>query len=154
MSQDKTHSPADGEDLCLDIVAIKKIIPHRYPLLLVDRIIELVPGERIVGIKSVTSNEPFFEGHFPDYPVMPGVLIIEALAQTGAVLMLQEGKEGQIPFFAGIDKARFRRQVVPGDQLRLELTVLRARAGTCKMDAKAYVDGELAAEAEILAVAR
>ncbi len=137
----------------LDIVAIKKIIPHRYPLLLVDRIIEMVPGERVVGLKSVTGNEPFFEGHFPDYPVMPGVLIIEALAQTGAVMMLQES-EVQIPLFAGIDKARFRRQVVPGDQLRLELVVLRARAGTCKMTAKAFVDGELAAEAEIMAVAR
>ena len=137
----------------LDIVAIKKIIPHRYPLLLVDRIIEMVPGERVVGLKSVTGNEPFFEGHFPDYPVMPGVLIIEALAQTGAVMMLQES-EVQIPFLAGIDKARFRRQVVPGDQLRLEVVVLRARAGTCKMTAKAFVDGELAAEAEIMAVAR
>ena len=137
----------------LDIVAIKKIIPHRYPLLLVDRIIEMVPGERVVGLKSVTGNEPFFEGHFPDYPVMPGVLIIEALAQTGAVMMLQES-EVQIPLFAGIDKARFRRQVVPGDQLRLEVVVLRARAGTCKMTAKAFVDGELAAEAEIMAVAR
>ena len=113
----------------------------------------MVPGERVVGLKSVTGNEPFFEGHFPDYPVMPGVLIIEALAQTGAVMMLQES-EVQIPFFAGIDKARFRRQVVPGDQLRLELVVLRARAGTCKMAAKAFVDGELAAEAEIMAVAR
>ncbi|MBT6148705.1 MAG: 3-hydroxyacyl-ACP dehydratase FabZ [Gemmatimonadetes bacterium] len=137
-----------------DIVAIKKIIPHRYPLLLVDRIIEMVPGERIVGLKSVTANEPFFQGHFPEFPVMPGVLIIEALAQTGAVLMLQEGEEGQIPFFAGIDKARFRRQVVPGDQLRLELTVLQARRGTCKMKAQAFVESEIAAEAEILAVAR
>lgn len=142
------------EGVLLDIVAIKEIIPHRYPLLLVDRIIEMVPGERIVGLKSVTANEPFFQGHFPDYPVMPGVLIIEALAQTGAVLMLQEGKKGQIPFFAGIDKARFRRQVVPGDQLRFELTVLQARRGTCKMKAQAYVGTELAAEAEILAVAR
>ncbi|MEC8990696.1 MAG: 3-hydroxyacyl-ACP dehydratase FabZ [Candidatus Latescibacterota bacterium] len=140
-------------ETALDIVAIKKIIPHRYPLLLVDRIIEMVPGERVVGLKSVTGNEPFFEGHFPAYPVMPGVLIIEALAQTGAVMMLQES-EVQIPFLAGIDKARFRRQVVPGDQLRLEVVVLRARAGTCKMTAKAFVDGELAAEAEIMAVAR
>ena len=149
--------PGDADEATtetvLDIVAIKKIIPHRYPLLLVDRIIEMVPGERVVGLKSVTGNEPFFEGHFPDYPVMPGVLIIEALAQTGAVMMLQES-EVQIPLFAGIDKARFRRQVVPGDQLRLELVVLRARAGTCKMTAKAFVDGELAAEAEIMAVAR
>lgn len=154
MSETIPEETHDGDDVCLDIVAIKKIIPHRYPLLLVDRIVELIPGERVVGLKSVTNTEPFFQGHFPEYPVMPGVLIIEALAQTGAVLMLQEGKEGQIPFFAGIDKARFRRQVVPGDQLRLELTVLRARAGTCKMDAKAYVGDELAAEAEILAVAR
>ena len=140
----------------LDLQAIMEVLPHRYPLLLVDRIAELVPGERIVGLKNVTINEAFFQGHFPGYPVMPGVLIIEALAQTGAVMMLRslENAAGKIPFFAGIDKARFRRQVVPGDQLRLELKVLQQRAGTCRLDAKAYVGEELAAEAEILAVVR
>ena len=140
----------------LDLKAIMEVLPHRYPLLLVDRIVELIPGERIVGLKNVTANESFFQGHFPGYPVMPGVLIIEALAQTGAVMMLRslENATGKIPFFAGIDKARFRRQVVPGDQLRLELTVLQQRAGTCKLEAKAYVGEELAAEAEILAVVR
>jgi 3-hydroxyacyl-[acyl-carrier-protein] dehydratase len=140
----------------LDLKAIMEVLPHRYPLLLVDRIVELIPGERVVGLKNVTANESFFQGHFPGYPVMPGVLIIEALAQTGAVMMLRslENATGKIPFFAGIDKARFRRQVVPGDQLRLELTVLQQRAGTCKLEAKAYVGEELAAEAEILAVVR
>ena len=149
-----SDTEAGAAGAVLDIVEIKKIIPHRYPLLLVDRIVEMVAQERIVGLKSVTANEPFFEGHFPDYPVMPGVLIIEALAQTGAVLMLQGADEGKMAFFAGIDKARFRRQVVPGDHLRLECTVLQARRGTCKMKAQALVEGEIAAEAEILAVAR
>lgn len=140
----------------LELQAIMEVLPHRYPLLLVDRITELVPGERIVGLKNVTINESFFQGHFPGHPVMPGVLIIEALAQTGAVMMLRslEDAAGKIPFFAGIDKARFRRQVVPGDQLRLELKVLQQRAGTCRLDARAYVGDELAAEAEILAVVR
>ena len=116
---------------------------------------ELVPGERIVALKNVTVNEPFFQGHFPGYPVMPGVLIIEALAQAGAVMMLKsmDDPQNKIPFFAGIDRAKFRRQVVPGDQLRLELTVLRQRGPTCKLEAKAYVGEEVAAEAEIMAIA-
>lgn len=140
----------------LDLEAIKALLPHRYPFLLVDRIAELVPGERIVGLKNVTANEPFFQGHFPGHPVMPGVLIIEALAQAGAVMMLRsmEDSAGKIPFFAGIDKARFRRQVVPGDQLRLELTVLQQRRGSCRLDARAYVGEEVAAEAEIFAIVR
>ncbi|MBM3278356.1 MAG: 3-hydroxyacyl-ACP dehydratase FabZ [Candidatus Handelsmanbacteria bacterium] len=140
----------------LDLKGIMEVLPHRYPLLLVDRIVELVPGERVVGLKNVSANEACFQGHFPGHPVMPGVLIIEALAQTGAVMMLRslENAAGKIPFFAGIDKARFRRQVVPGDQLRLELKVLQQRAGTCKLEARAYVGEELAAEAEILAVVR
>jgi len=138
----------------MDVEAIKALLPHRYPFLLVDRVAELVPGERIVGVKNVTANEPFFQGHFPGYPVMPGVLIIEALAQAGAVMMLKgmDDPESKIPFFAGIDKARFRRQVVPGDQLRLELTVRRQRGTSCKLAAKAFVGDELAAEAEIMAV--
>ena len=136
----------------MELRDIAAVLPHRYPVLLVDRIVELVPGERIVGLKNVTANEPFFQGHFPQYPVMPGVLILEALAQTGAVMMLQGADKAGLPFLAGIDKARFRRQVVPGDQLRLELTLLRQRGPSCKLAGKAYVGEELAVEAEILAV--
>jgi len=138
----------------MDAEAIKALLPHRYPFLLLDRIVELVPGERIVALKNATVNEPFFQGHFPGYPVMPGVLIVEAMAQAGAVMMLKsmDDPHGKIPFFAGIDKAKFRRQVVPGDQLRLELTVLRQRGTSCKLEGKAYVDGVLAAEAEIMAI--
>lgn len=143
-----------SEKLQLDIAAIKEILPHRYPFLLIDRVEELVPGERVVAVKNVTVNEPFFQGHFPDFPVMPGVLILEALAQAGAVMMLREEEGPKIPFFAGIDKARFRRPVVPGDCLRLELTVLRQRLGSCRMQAKASVGDEVAAEAEIFAVSR
>ena len=138
----------------LDLPAIKELLPHRYPLLLVDRIDEIVPGERIVGTKNVTANEPFFQGHFPEYPVMPGVLIIEALAQTGAVMMLHGNSEPGVPFFGGIDRAKFRRPVVPGDQLRLELSLLQVRGPSCRLAGKAYVGDELAAEAEILAVLR
>ncbi len=147
----------DSGQAAIDIEGIKRLIPHRYPFLFVDRIVELVAGERIVGIKNVSAGEPFFEGHFPGYPVMPGVIILESLAQTGAIMMLSvdDDDDGEkIPFFAGVDKVKFRRQVVPGDQLRLELTVLRQRAGTCRLQGKAFVDGELAAEAEILAVVR
>jgi 3-hydroxyacyl-[acyl-carrier-protein] dehydratase len=140
----------------MDITEIKEVLPHRYPFLLLDRVEELVPGERIVGLKNVTVNEPFFQGHFPEYPVMPGVLILEALAQAGALMMLRQMEEGTkaIPFFTGIDKARFRRQVVPGDQLRLEVTVLKQRLGLCRLAAKAMVDDELVAEAEISVVAK
>jgi beta-hydroxyacyl-ACP dehydratase FabZ len=138
----------------MDLKAIKTRLPHRYPFLLLDRVLELVPGQRIVGIKNVTANEPFFQGHFPDYPVMPGVLILEALAQAGAVMMLEgvEDPATKVPLFAGIDGARFRRPVVPGDQLRLELTVLKQRGTSCKLAGKAWVGEELAAEAQILAV--
>ena len=142
------------DSVAMDIEAIKALLPHRYPFLLLDRVGELVPGERIVALKNVSANEPFFQGHFPGYAVMPGVLILEALAQAGAVMMLEEMDDSasKIPFFAGIDKAKFRRQVVPGDQLRLEVRVLRKRGASCKIAAKAYVGDELAAEAEILAV--
>ena len=138
----------------LDIQLIKGILPHRYPFLLLDRIVELVPGERVVGIKNVTANEPFFQGHFPDFPVMPGVLILEVLAQAGAAMMLKAAEDagGKVPYLAGIDKAKFRRPVVPGDQLRLELNVLRWRGASCKLEGKAFVGEEVVAEAEIMAV--
>ncbi len=136
----------------LDVREIMDRIPHRYPFLLVDRVIELVPGQRIVAIKNVTMNEPFFQGHFPNAPVMPGVLIIEALAQAGAVLLLSDipDRASKLVYFTGIDEARFRRPVVPGDQIRLTMDVLKLRSRTCKMRGKAEVEGELAAEADIM----
>ncbi|KAB7707449.1 3-hydroxyacyl-ACP dehydratase FabZ [Bacillus aerolatus] len=134
----------------LDIQQIKEIIPHRYPFLLIDQILELEEGKKAVGIKNVTANEEFFNGHFPDYPVMPGVLIVEALAQVGAVAMLiKEENRGKLAFFAGIDGCRFKRQVVPGDQLRLEVEMTRLRGPVGKGKAVATVNGELACEAEI-----
>jgi 3-hydroxyacyl-[acyl-carrier-protein] dehydratase len=138
----------------LDSRAIQEILPHRYPFLLVDKIIELVPRERIVGVKQVTINEYFFRGHFPEAPVMPGVLIIEALAQVGAILALREfdDRDRKIPFFSGIESARFRRPVVPGDTLILEVTPLRMGNKVQKMRGEARVDGHLAAETEIMSV--
>lgn len=135
----------------LDINTIQQILPHRYPFLLVDRILEVEEGKKITGIKNVSANEPFFQGHFPNYPVMPGVLIIEAMAQVGAVAILSmPAYAGRIAFFAGIDKARFRRQVVPGDTLRIEVEVLKLRGTIGKSQARAYVGEELAAEAEMM----
>jgi 3-hydroxyacyl-[acyl-carrier-protein] dehydratase len=136
----------------IDITGIMNSIPHRYPFLLVDRVVELEPQQRVVAIKNVTINEPFFPGHFPGAPVMPGVLIIEAMAQSGAVLLLHEMEDraAKLVYFTGIDKARFRRTVVPGDQLRMTLEVVKLRSRTCKMRGRAEVDGRLAAEAEIL----
>jgi 3-hydroxyacyl-[acyl-carrier-protein] dehydratase len=135
----------------MDARDIVKVLPHRYPFLLVDRILEVEKGKRAVGIKNVTFNEPQFTGHFPDRPIMPGVLIIEALAQVGAVLMLQMPEnQGKLALFAGIDECRFRRMVVPGDQLRMEVEVLRLKGAFGKVRATATVDGQLAAEAELL----
>jgi 3-hydroxyacyl-[acyl-carrier-protein] dehydratase len=138
----------------LDTRAIQELLPHRPPFLFVDRIVELIPRERIVGIKQVTINEPFFQGHYPGAPVMPGVLIIEALAQVGAVLVLREleDRHRRIPLFSGISNAKFRRPVVPGDTLVLEVTALRVGSRVQKMRGEAKVDGQLVAEAEIMSV--
>ncbi|AZB40866.1 3-hydroxyacyl-[acyl-carrier-protein] dehydratase FabZ [Bacillus sp. FJAT-42376] len=135
----------------LDIQQIKEIIPHRYPFLLVDRILEVEEGARAVGIKNVSANEEFFNGHFPDYPVMPGVLIVEALAQVGAVAMLKkEENRGRLAFFTGIDNCRFKKQVKPGDQLRLEVEIIRSRGALGKGKATATVEGQVVCEAEIM----
>jgi beta-hydroxyacyl-ACP dehydratase FabZ len=136
----------------MDIKGIMNSIPHRYPFLLLDRVLELEQGRRVVALKNVTINEPFFLGHFPGAPVMPGVLIVEAMAQAGAVLLLHAmpDRASKLVYFTGIDKARFRRTVVPGDQLRLTLEVLKLRSRSCKLRGIAEVDGQCVAEAEIL----
>ncbi len=135
----------------LDVTQIKEIIPHRYPFLLVDKILEIEEGQKAIGIKNVTANEEFFNGHFPDYPVMPGVLIVEALAQVGAVAMLKkEENRGKLALFTGIDNCRFKRQVKPGDQLRLEVEIIRIKGPIGKGKAIATVDGEIACETEIM----
>jgi 3-hydroxyacyl-[acyl-carrier-protein] dehydratase len=142
----------------LDIQEIIKLLPHRYPFLLIDRVIEFNEGESIVAIKNVTVNEPFFQGHFPGEPVMPGVLILEALAQAAGVLAYKSTNstylDGTLYLFAGIDNARFRRVVKPGDQLRLEAKLLMTKRGIWKLDTKAYVDGDLACSAELLSARR
>jgi 3-hydroxyacyl-[acyl-carrier-protein] dehydratase len=137
----------------IDIDEIRKLLPHRYPFLLVDKIIDLELSKRIVGIKNVTFNEPFFTGHFPERPIMPGVLILEAMAQTGGVLAFKSfpGMEGSV-FFTGIDNARFRKPVVPGDQLKLIVEVVRHRREIWVFDGKALVDDDIVAEARIMAM--
>ncbi|HEY3174624.1 MAG TPA: 3-hydroxyacyl-ACP dehydratase FabZ [Candidatus Polarisedimenticolia bacterium] len=136
----------------MEMREILTILPHRYPFLLVDRIIEMEINTRAVGIKNVSINEPFFNGHFPGNPIMPGVLIVEGMAQVGAALLLSSiaDRKDKLIYFTGIDKCRFRRPVVPGDQIRYELKVLRLKSQVCRMWGDAYVDGQLAAEAEIL----
>ena len=135
----------------LNSMEIQKIIPHRPPFLLVDRILELEPGVKAVGIKNVSINEPFFVGHFPDYPVMPGVLIVEAMAQVGAVALLSmEDFKGKLALFAGIDGVRFKRQVVPGDQLRMEVELKKIRSSIGKGEGRAYVGEDLAVSGELI----
>jgi 3-hydroxyacyl-[acyl-carrier-protein] dehydratase len=138
--------------MLLDVNDIQKILPHRYPFLLIDGIEEMERWKRIVGIKNVTINEHYFQGHFPGKPIMPGVLIIESMAQTGGLLLLQEvpDREKKLLYFVAIDDARFRRPVVPGDQLRLEMNVLAWRNGFCKLQGRATVQGEIAAEATLM----
>ncbi len=135
----------------MDILEIQSLIPHRYPFLLIDRVLEIEPLKRIVAIKNVTMNEPFFQGHFPGAPVMPGVLIIEAMAQAGAILLFREvpDRENKLMYFAGIENARFRKPVVPGDQLRFEVNVLKYKMGFCKLEGKAFVDDKLVCEATV-----
>ncbi len=137
----------------MNILEIMDILSHRYPMLLVDRVLSLEKGEKIVAIKNVTANEPFFPGHFPGEPIMPGVLIIEAMAQAGAILVIVSDNipRNHVTYFGGIDKARFRRPVVPGDQLRLELEVLNKRRGIYFLHGKANVEDNLAAEADLKA---
>ena len=136
-----------------DITAIMDIIPHRYPFLLVDRITRIEEGHSIEGIKNVTINEPFFQGHFPGHPIMPAVLILEAMAQVGGFLLLNsvDDPNHKLMYFMGIDGARFRRPVTPGDQVRFKLTLLKLKGGTSKMRGEAFVDDQLVAEAELLA---
>jgi beta-hydroxyacyl-ACP dehydratase FabZ len=138
----------------MDVREIMEIIPHRYPFLLVDRIESMKEGEEIVGIKNVSINEPFFVGHFPGNPIMPGVLIVEAMAQVGGILAFHSSPKewaGSLVYFLGIDKVRFRKPVVPGDQLRLKLTIIRQKKRIFKMRGEAYVEDTLVAEAELMA---
>jgi len=137
----------------MDIKDIQKLLPHRYPFLLVDRIIELVPATKAVGIKNVTMNEEFFRGHFPDQPIMPGVLIIEALAQVAAILAFKTGGDaGKAVYFMSIERAKFRKPVVPGDQLRLDVSILQHRGSVWKFSGNALVEDKIAAEAEFTAM--
>ena len=137
----------------LDIRAIEKILPHRYPFLLVDRILDITPGEKVVAIKNVTRNEPFFNGHFPGHPIFPGVLIVESMAQAGGFLLLNSGVDpaGKLVYFTGIDNVKFRRPVTPGDQMRLEIEIIKLYKSTAKMKGKAYVQGKVVASAELTA---
>ena len=144
-----------SKEIAIDINQIMKLLPHRYPFLLVDRVLEFTPRQSITAIKNDTINAPFFQGHFPDFPVMPGVLIIEALAQTAALLTFTEEKaDDAVYYFAGIDGARFKKPVLPGDQLVMVATYQREKAGIYKFHVKATVDGELAAEADITCAVR
>jgi UDP-3-O-[3-hydroxymyristoyl] N-acetylglucosamine deacetylase / 3-hydroxyacyl-[acyl-carrier-protein] dehydratase len=150
----RKYGSKGGRGYVFDSNAIEKLLPHTYPMLLVDRILELVPLERVVGLKNVTRNEPFFQGHFPGHPVMPGVLIIEAMGQTGGVLLLNsvENPESKVVYFTGLDNVKFRKTVIPGDQIRFTVNMVMFRRGICKMRGEAYVDQVLVAEADMSAV--
>ena len=147
-------SQSRSQGLCLDSTEIQAILPHRYPFLLVDRIEELEIGKRVIGIKNVTVNEPFFQGHFPGRPIMPGVLIIEAMAQVGGVLAFKSANQGgaKLVYFMGIDKAKFRKPVLPGDRLRFVVDILKARHPYWKMRGEAFVEDSLVCEAELMAM--
>ncbi|MCC6476011.1 bifunctional UDP-3-O-[3-hydroxymyristoyl] N-acetylglucosamine deacetylase/3-hydroxyacyl-ACP dehydratase [bacterium] len=149
----RRYGSKSGRGFVFDSAAIEKLLPHKYPMLLVDRILELVPGERVVGIKNVTRNEPYFNGHFPGHPVMPGVLITEAMGQTGGVLLLNsvEKPESKVVYFTSLENVKFRKPVTPGDQLRLTVEMILFRRGICKMKGSAFVDGALVAEADMTA---
>lgn len=142
------------EPIGMNISEILKLLPHRYPFLLVDRVVECVPGSYIRAYKNITINEPFFQGHFPGAPILPGVLILEALAQTGGLLAaasISDNLDNKLFLFTGLDRVKFRKQVIPGDRLELECSNMRMKLNMCKMEARATVDGKLAAEAEIKA---
>jgi 3-hydroxyacyl-[acyl-carrier-protein] dehydratase len=136
----------------MDVMEIQKLLPHRYPFLLVDRIIKLEPNKGAVGIKNVTINEPFFQGHFPGNPIMPGVLLVEAMAQVAGVLAFGSGVEGDAVYFMSVEKAKFRRPVVPGDQVKLDIKVLQQRGNVWKFSGEAIVDDKVAAESEFTAM--
>jgi 3-hydroxyacyl-[acyl-carrier-protein] dehydratase len=148
--ENPTHAPQPGQ--VLEIADIMAILPHRFPFLLIDRVIEIERKKRIVAIKNVTINEPFFQGHFPNYPIMPGVLVIESMAQAGGALLLTEipDRESKLMVFTGIERAKFRRPVVPGDQLRIEIDVLQWKTRAVRMQGLATVDGKLACEATVM----
>jgi UDP-3-O-[3-hydroxymyristoyl] N-acetylglucosamine deacetylase/3-hydroxyacyl-[acyl-carrier-protein] dehydratase len=150
----RKYGSKGGRGYVFDSQAIEKLLPHTYPMLLVDRILELVPLGKVVGLKNVTRNEPYFNGHFPGHPVMPGVLITESMGQTGGVLLLNsvENPESKVVYFTGLDNVKFRKTVIPGDQMRLTVTMLMFRRGLCKMHGEAHVDGVLVAEADMTAV--
>lgn len=151
MNEEAKSKQKNRDENGLDIDQILKIMPHRYPFLLIDRVLKVEEGERVVGIKNVTINEPFFVGHFPSKPVMPGVLILEALAQLSGILMLgTEEKQGKLAYFLAIDKARFRKAVRPGDQLRLEAEVLRMKGRLLKTRVQALVEEDVACQAEMM----
>jgi 3-hydroxyacyl-[acyl-carrier-protein] dehydratase len=144
-------APGEPTKQTLTIEEIMALLPHRYPFLLIDRVVEVERKKRIVAIKNVTINEPFFQGHFPDYPIMPGVLVVEAMAQSGGLLILLdiEDPASKLLLFTGVDGAKFRRPIKPGDQLRIEVNVLQLRARAVRLEGKAYVDGKLACEATL-----
>lgn len=153
MEKNENQLPQEpGLTAPLDIVEIMSILPHRYPFLLIDRVVEVTRRQRIVALKNVTINEPFFQGHFPDYPIMPGVLLVEAIAQAGGALLLNEipDRGDKLMVFTGIERAKFRRPVVPGDQVRIEVDVLNWRSRAVRMQGQAFVEGKLACEAIVM----